>query len=140
MSEKIPTAGGHILSRCSKCKETTNHTIVAMVGSRVARVECNVCGSVHNHRGTTAPKVRSDSTRTPAQPRKSRARAQWETLVAEADDAAVTPYNMKTPVKTGDLISHPSFGIGKVISTTKPNKMEVAFADGVKLLRCTVAG
>lgn len=140
MSAKIPSAGGHILSRCSKCKETTNHTIVAMVGSRVARVECNVCGSVHNHRGTTAPKVRTDNTRTPAQPRKSRAQAQWETLVAEADGAAATPYSMKTPVKTGDLIAHPSFGIGRVISTTRPNKMEVVFADGVKLLRCTLDG
>jgi hypothetical protein len=110
-----------------------------MVGDRVARVECNVCGSVHNHRGTAAPKPRSSSSRTPAQPRKTRAQAQWENLMAEADQSRSIPYHLKTPVKTGDLISHPSFGMGQILSTTRPNKMEIIFEQGVKLLLCNVA-
>jgi len=35
MIKKVTAAGDHTLSRCSKCKESTNHTIVAMVGDRV---------------------------------------------------------------------------------------------------------
>ncbi len=139
MIKKTPSAGDHTLSRCSKCKETSNHTIVAMVGDRVARVECNVCGSVHNHRGTTVAKPRLSSPRAPTQPRKNRAQVQWENLMAEADPARVIPYHLKTPVRTGDLINHPSFGMGQILATTRPNKMEIIFEQGVKLLLCTVA-
>ncbi len=139
MIKKVPTAGDHTLSRCSKCKETSNHTIVAMVGDRVARVECNVCGSVHNHRGTAAPKPRSTPPRTPAKPRKSRAQVQWADIMAVADQTRAIPYNIKTRVKTGDLINHPSFGMGQILSTTRPNKMEIIFEQGVKLLLCNVA-
>ena len=139
MIKKVPTAGEHALSRCSKCKEATNHTIVAMVGDRVARVECNVCGSVHNHRGTAAPKPRSTSPRTPAQPRKTRVQTQWADMMAAADQTRAIPYNIKARVKTGDLIDHPSFGMGQILSTTRPNKMEIIFEQGVKLLLCNVA-
>lgn len=141
MSVKVPSAGDHTLSRCSKCKEATNHTIVAMVGSKVARVECNICGSVHNHRDTKEPGVRRErNVRKPAAPRKTRHLETWESIIAEADKSNVVVYNMQTPVKTGDLISHPTFGLGKVTSTTRPNKMEVIFEQGVKLLRCCVKG
>ena len=139
MTTKVPSAGGHTLSRCSKCKEATNHTIVAMVGERIARVECNVCGSVHNHRSTTPPKPRSTTPRKPAVPRKTRSQVQWESLIATADKTTAIVYNLQTPVKTGDLINHPSFGMGIILSTTRPNKMDIIFADGVKRLLCTVA-
>ncbi len=137
MTTKAPSAGEHTLSRCSKCKETTNHTIVAMVGDRIARVECNVCGSVHNHRGTTPPKPRTNTPRNPSQPRKNRSQLQWESLMAAADKGAAIPYNLKTPIKTGDLINHPSFGMGIILSTTRPNKMDVIFENGIKRLLCT---
>jgi hypothetical protein len=42
-------------------------------------------------------------------------------------------------VNVEDLIQHPSFGLGCVINTIKPNKMEVSFRSGIKLLRCSVA-
>lgn len=138
MSVKDPSAGDHTLSRCSKCKDATNHTVVAMVGSRIARVECNVCGSIHNHRGTAAPKPRKEGTRSPAQPRKTKTEEKWDQLITDSDLAKAVPYNLQTPVKTGDLIDHPTFGLGKVTNTIRPNKMEVIFKQGLKLLRCTV--
>ncbi len=139
MSVKVPAAGEHTLSRCSKCKDTTNHTIVAMVGSRIARVQCNVCGSLHNHRAS-APPARKEGTRRPAQPRRSKSEENWENLIAEMDVATAIPYSLQTPVKNGDLIDHPTFGLGKVAGVIRPNKMEVVFKQGVKLLRCTLKG
>lgn len=139
MPTKVPSAGDHALSRCSKCKETRNHTIVAMVGSSIARVECNVCGSVHNHRGTAAPKTGSVNLRNPTQPRKTKAQSQWDSLMAAADKGRALPYNTKTPVKTGDLILHPTFGCGQVLATVPPNKMDVIFEGGIKRLICTLA-
>ena len=60
-------------------------------------------------------------------------------MMAAADQTRAIPYHLKTPVKTGYLINHPSFGMGKILSTTRPNKMEIIFEQGVKLLLCNVA-
>jgi hypothetical protein len=35
-----------------------------------------------------------------------------------------------------NLIKHPTFGIGIVKAVIVPNKMQVLFQDGIKLLRC----
>jgi len=140
MSNKPISAGDYIASRCTKCKDFTNHTIVAMVGGKVVRVECNTCGSLHNFHGAKAAKT--PTTRKPAaatsKPRASKSQREWEELLATVRPEDAVPYTMKTPMRNGMLIQHPSFGLGQVISVTKPNKMEVRFADGVKLLRCTL--
>ena len=36
------------------------------------------------------------------------------------------------------LVLHPTFGLGVVAKTIRPDKMEVVFEAGVKLLRCVV--
>ena len=138
MPPKQLSAGDHISSRCSKCKDVTNHTIVAMVGDKVVRVECNTCGGVHNYRGTLVTKTKAarPNARPPAV-RTSRTEEQWQALLNDADQATAVPYNLQTPVADGTLIQHPSFGLGRVIAIIRPNKMEVFFQSGIKLLRCT---
>ncbi|MCF6267087.1 MAG: hypothetical protein L3J57_11130 [Desulfuromusa sp.] len=139
MTIKQLSAGDHITSKCTKCKDITNHTIVAMVGDKVARVECNICGGIHNYRSvftkTTTIKSRASSSK-PA--KTSRVEKEWRNLVNETDSADATPYNIQMTITNGDLIQHPSFGLGRVINTIKPNKMEVVFNTGTKLLRCSI--
>jgi len=143
MSDKKLSAGDYIASRCSKCKDITNHTIVAMVGGKVVRVECNTCGSVHNHR-SAAPAVKSERSATKsgsAAPRPSRAgktETEWAAHLSETQASDAIPYSLKTVFKTGDVVQHAAFGLGRVINTINPNKMEVYFRDGVKLLRCAL--
>ena len=133
------SAGDYIAAKCSKCRSATNHTIVAMVQEKVVRVECNICGGIHNYRPATQTRpVTPRSVKEPGKPKTTRSEKQWQSLLEDVDSAAAVPYSMQTPVRDGDLIKHPSFGLGKVISVTKPNKMEVCFQDGVKILRCTV--
>ena len=140
MSNKQYSAGDHITSKCTKCKDTTNHTIVAMVDDTVARVVCNTCGGTHNYRDASIKKTVSKSKTSTARPVKtSKIEANWENQISAADPADATPYNIKMVVNVGDLIQHPSFGLGCVINTIKPNKMEVSFRSGIKLLRCSVA-
>ena len=45
---------------------------------------------------------------------------------------------MTTPIVAGMFIEHPTFGRGEVISVVKPDKAEILFQSGVKLLRCLV--
>ena len=140
MSNKPFSAGGHIAARCTRCKTNTNHTIVAMVGDRVARVECNTCGSIHNYHAEKQEKAPSPRRATSGsdKPRMTKTQRQWEESLASADPDEAIAYNMTTPMGEGMLIRHPSFGLGRVVGIIKPNKMEVRFASGLKLLRCTL--
>ncbi len=134
------TVGGDIESMCTKCREVRNHTIVAMVENKVARVECNTCGGVHNYRppkNAATPRTRKASD---APKRKSsRASAdqeQWEKAVAGKGPGEVRSYDMGAGYKADELVEHPTFGLGIVTATFKPNKMEVLFQDGRKTMRC----
>ena len=139
MTNKQLSAGDHIASKCTKCKETTNHTIVAMVGDAVARVECNTCGGTHNYRKAAAKKTApKKKTASPKPTKASQIEAEWKELTDGSNSATATPYNIQMSIKNGILIDHPSFGLGRVINVIKPNKMEVFFSTGVKLLRCSV--
>ncbi len=138
MSDKQYSAGDHIEAKCTKCKAATNHTIVAMVEDKPAKVECNICNGIHKYRNPTVKKAAKKPSATKVA-KVNKIETEWEDLLQGADPASGTSYSMQMSVKDGDLIQHPSFGIGRVVSVTKPNKMEVFFRDGIKLLRCSIA-
>lgn len=138
MTTKVLSAGDYIASKCSKCKDTTNHTIVAMVGEKVVKVECNTCGSIHNYRSETKKKAPSARKTSTAKPRTTKAERVWEDLQEKLRPEDAVPYSMTTPMKEEMLIQHPSFGLGLVVNCIRPNKMEVQFQAGIKLLRCKV--
>jgi hypothetical protein len=37
------------------------------------------------------------------------------------------------------LLRHPVFGQGEILEITKPDKMQVLFREGVKILRCKLS-
>ncbi len=148
MSSKKVSAGDYIDARCTRCRIISNHTIVAMVEDKVVRVQCNTCGGAHNYRAPKAEKpekvVKSRAAAAPKTPkaaRTARAKAvvleqeQWHTASLDADPTKAVPYSMNGSYKVKSWVSHPSFGLGMVISVV-PNKVEILFQDGKKLLRC----
>ena len=42
--------GDYIDDHCSRCKRTTDHSIVAMVGEEIVKVMCRTCSSEHKYR------------------------------------------------------------------------------------------
>jgi len=132
---KSYSAGEDIESWCTKCKLELGHTIIAMVGNLPKRVKCNTCGSEHNYRSEPAVKM-SAGTRTSGQKPKPRAKTHKNnlTLLAEADRSRARAYSTKGTFRENDLIEHPKFGLGLVLSTAKDNKIEVIFVDGPRLL------
>ena len=136
---KVLSAGDYIASKCSKCKDTTNHTIVAMVAEKVVKVQCNTCGGAHNYRPEAKKKAPVARKTAAAKPRATtKVQRSWEELLEKARGEETTPYSMKTPMKDDMLIVHPTFGLGQVINCIKPNKMEVRFETDIKMLRCTL--
>ncbi len=48
--------GDYIDDHCSRCKRTTDHSIVAMAGDEVVKVVCRTCNSEHKYRGNKTGK------------------------------------------------------------------------------------
>lgn len=150
MTIKKLSAGDIIEARCTKCREVLNHRIVAMVEGKVVRVECNTCNGVHNFHAPPSAKEakvpkkavskpRSTTTGTPRVSRRDPVeieREEWASLSPTFDPEKAHPYDMNGRFNVKRLINHPSFGLGIVRAVIVPNKMQVLFKDGVKLLRC----
>ena len=45
--KKNVNVGDEVEGRCTKCKDVTSHTIVALQDGEIKKVECLVCGSTH---------------------------------------------------------------------------------------------
>lgn len=139
------SAGSIVETRCTRCREVMNHTIVAMVGEKIVRVECNTCHGVHGYHPVKAPKKPAPATaerKEAATPRKPKAdpeaaaRAEWEALLPGLDPAQAVPYDMNRTYRVKDLVAHPVFGLGIVQLVIPPNKIDVLFRVGKKRLRC----
>ncbi len=141
------SAGDIVEAQCTRCRKLLNHTIVAMVGDRVVRVQCNTCGGAHNYRAAAEPKAAIVRTATrkaetaPRAPKKERKdpdaadREEWESLRPAMENAQSLPYDMNGGYRVNSVVAHPVFGLG-VVKTVAPGKMEVLFQAGRKLLRC----
>lgn len=146
----MPAVGDIIDAKCGKCKDVRRHAVVAMVGSEVVKVQCKTCGGNHKYRPETpitakAPKA----AKAPRAPRKAgglsaakklaaanAVRKEWEDLEAKTVESGTLPYNTEGAYAEGDAIKHDKFGMGFVKKIMPPNKMEVHFAEGVKLMIC----
>jgi hypothetical protein len=139
------TAGDDIDSRCLKCKDITNHTIVALVENRVVKVQCNVCRALHNYRPVQVEKKTTvrrsgeksgQSGRTGRSSRESKAESHFRELLGGRDPVAAVRYAMTKSFIEDDLVNHPVFGLGLVTRMIPPNKIEVVFKEGSKILIC----
>lgn len=148
MNTRKLSAGDIIEARCTRCRDILNHRIVAMVAEKVVRVECNTCGGVHNYYpppslkpvktpgGSATVKKSAATPRTPKRDPQQSEREEWLSLRANMRLDRAIAYSMAGAFRTDDLVDHPSFGLGVVKLMVPPNKMQVLFEDGMKLLRC----
>lgn len=144
--------GERIEARCTRCNDVTGHVIVALVGGAIVKVECCACGSVHKYYPPTtaktakAPTERKSATgtRAKAAPRGQARAAQaaaaaesaWRTAIERPSAPAAKAYSMTTTLAHGDTVEHPVFGLGSVRAIVAPDKAEILFRDGMRLLRC----
>lgn len=165
MSEKLIQAGSSVESQCRKCKTVTDHHVVAMDGALIVKVECKFCKGRHAYKAPNAePKAKAPAAARPkktaatpagqpslarqtaaanrqsaAASRQAQAMAeQWEKLVAPCVNPVT--YSMERSFRTGDVINHPSFGLGYVQKVMKPSTIEVRFKDAVRNMRCGLIG
>ena len=146
MSGPTRSPGDVVEAQCTRCRTLTNHIIVALVEGRIARVQCNTCGGSHNYRPPAAPSkprraaaVPKAAGRRPAGRASSRETSDllaWQQACSSADPAQAVAYAMDRTFAVGALVAHPAFGLGVVTILLPPNKVEILFQAGRKLLRC----
>ncbi len=164
MNTSTLNAGDTITTVCTRCKDITGHVIMAMVAAQIIKVQCKACGSEHKYRppvsqkaqartatvkrgrGDEGSRVKAASSparmaaNTRAENRAMREAAHvleaWMQALGEYDERDATPYAMTCTYSVGQLVSHPTFGIGKVQRLTGAGKVEILFRQGLKLLRC----
>lgn len=143
MSGSTRSPGDVVEARCTRCRTLTNHIIIALVEGRIARVQCNTCGGSHNYHAPTAPKPRrAAAAKAPAKAAGRTAKGEtadllaWQQACSSAEPAQAVAYAMDRSFTAGALVNHPTFGIGVVTALQPPNKVEILFQVGRKLLRC----
>jgi len=127
--------GGELDAWCTSCRLMKWHTIVALVAGKPAKVECQGCNKQHQYRAqppgsaTAGPKKpRASKASTPASPA-----VDFDTLLAgRIGEARV--YSPNDTFALNDVVRHPTFDIGVVTAAPAPQKIEVTFRDGKKML------
>ena len=154
VSRKL-TAGGEVVSYCTKCRMDLNHRIIAMVDGVPVKVECESCGSHHKYRRPMEERGAATRTRSTASsgrssggsaPRSASARAaaeaaadvererEWQSRIAGKMSDEFTKYSPKASFEADDLVHHFKFGDGYVVRVIDPNKIEVMFQNGPRVL------
>jgi hypothetical protein len=63
----------------------------------------------------------------------------WRQLLMEASREGVPEYQLGDTYKEGDLIVHPTFGLGVVSKVISPRKIEVIYETNKKLMAMNIA-
>ncbi len=142
-SSKISMVGKEALSYCSSCRMDLNHTIVAMQGDRIRKVQCRTCKKEHMYKapkGVNDPAVqpaekpeKAARTKTAAAAKSTPIEVEWHKQML-ANSSPIKPYSAKGSFSIGDKLNHPMFGDGIVGKLVFPNKIEVVFRHDLKVL------
>jgi hypothetical protein len=129
------------------------HRIVAMVGPKPARVQCETCHSQHNFRehppgespakasasGSSAPRPTRVSNVTRLEQERRDRENLWERACTGRLVSDFIKYNPKESFKIGDLVKHTKFGDGVVLTILDAHKIEILFRDEPRKLAQALA-
>ena len=100
------------------------------------RVTCSMCGGTHNYKLKSSASVSasSDGEGTTKKRATSSRRGKEAAAFSIDTNRPVKSYDMNNNFSAGDVINHPKFGLGAVETSLPPNKIEVRFQEGKKML------
>ena len=126
----------YILAYCTSCKLDLTHVIVALDGEKVKRVLCRTCKKEHAYKAPKEDKASKNKKRTTtkAKKRKISPLEEWERAMEQAKDAPIRFYAQNGSFAAGEKVEHNTFGQGLITKLIQPNKMEVIFKEGTKLM------
>ena len=127
--------GADIKAACNKCKVNTWHVIVAMVHTRIAKVQCKSCSAQHRYKAPAGSASAVQATTTRRKATKKAAPPLPAGPIVEPDlSIPIRSYSPRDLFNIGERIDHVKFGIGVVETIPDAGKMSVCFADGRRVL------
>ncbi|MDQ3801361.1 MAG: hypothetical protein M3384_18215 [Acidobacteriota bacterium] len=112
MNKRIYTAGENVEKFCAACNEQLAHIVksVTKTGS-VSRVNCSKCGLLGTFKASAnLSKIQGLATKTG------------------------DPYQQARTYRAGQVMAHPTFGTGEVMTVFDTRTIDVLFADRVRRL------
>jgi transcription elongation factor Elf1 len=126
---------------CPRCKTETTHKVSVMLGPKIRRVRCTVCGTEHNYHRSQLLKLRSvrdeivQAKRRKVEESESKGlEKMYEEQMIGRDPKLAKPFSIKDKYYLEDLVNHPIFGAGLVTRIKEDGKIEVLFKSGLRLL------
>src|SRR5689334_2405425 len=110
MEKPIYKVGERVDKLCAKCGEERGHIVTAVTTrGQISRVSCSKCST------SSAFKLSSQTSPRPSQKTPS-------------------TYDRTCVYRTGQTLSHQTFGIGEVTGVIEPGKIDVLFQDRLRRL------
>lgn len=135
------SVGTDVDAWCNRCGLMLSHTIEAKVGDTIKRVHCNTCKSQHAYRAFPpgeGPKPRSTRSADDRPRRASGAglarASDYEAYLEGRDVSQARRYSPKLSFQQGEIVNHPTFGVGVVTGLKDGGKVEILFREGPKVL------
>ncbi len=127
--------GGNVDGWCSKCKMELAHTIIGLLDKLPKKVKCNTCDAQHVYRLKPGTKSAGKSKKTTRQTKSKKSNLEtYESHLTGYNLAKATTYAMGGNFAQDEIINHPVFGAGVVVTIVNNSKIEILFKDGPKLL------
>ena len=127
-----------IVCYCSKCKLELNARIVRVEEGRPKRVLCLTCQAEHAYRKSAPAKPGEKAVRkSRADSLKEDQETEWRAKLDRGTKASKA-YGMDKVFLLNDRVDHKLFGVGLVVSLMPPDKINVYFQDGLKIMKCGV--
>ena len=127
-------SGAEIEAYCTKCRLNLNHIIISVADGEPNKVQCLTCDGEHKYRPPKSKTAKSKKkAKTPKKTKKDQA-AEAAISFTEAEIDKAKEYAFNAVFKEGEILKHPKFGTGKVVSIISANRMEVIFPEGSKIL------
>ena len=125
--------GAQVSAYCTQCKGDTTHTIVSRFEKEIRSVHCDTCNNSHPYR---APRGSEDDIPEPmaARRRKTLKKIPWAQYMDDADEADPRKYSPAHSFIEGEIIVHPTFGVGYISEIVSRTKMEVTFEEAARIL------
>lgn len=125
-----------IVCYCSKCKLELNARIVRVEGEKPKRVLCLTCNKEHAYRKSAPAKPGEGKTRkVRVSVPKVDQEAEWRKKL-DRSNKSPKAYAMDKVFLLDDRVEHQIFGVGLVVSLIPPDKINVFFQDGLKMMKC----
>ena len=118
---------------CTRCKLDLNHRIIRVENGVPKRVLCLTCQTDRMYRAKPLA-VRREAQGKAAAGKAAR-EAEWREKLRVSKKASKA-YSMEGIYKLDDVVNHEKFGLGLATEFIPPDKMQVFFEEGMKMLKC----